>query len=927
MSDNSNSANGNSWTFLTSEVKGSGVESLGPVAESHGGPGDTEPEQLETKELQKPEFTDSLAEHNNGPEAPQVTPLENTEDAAVLKEPTLKDPAVENLTCLTPDPEQPSSQFDGHSESQPLLNTDSDTFSDSCTHIRPPPDSTLHSSASQDTEGISQEETSELRKTLKEDLEDKGSEYDGVRRRKVSQPTPVDHQDDDDEEEEGEEETFRPPHREDDIGFSLNKCIFGAIILLGLGTIFFSGVLMDLDEEGDVEGKELKDPKLQKEWVNLDISRDTPAGVQPPEILEKLTKESQQISLLQAQLQEQEGELKAAQLQVEEATKERTRREELEVENQRMKGELDKLPALQKELEQESEKVKKDLEAVPVIQQELELLRAKVTELSQSKDGAQDVSPPSSAEMPSAGHEKEVQKERKGKKRQEKVSEGEKEHQKEWKDMKDRKNDKSEKVEKLRKERESEEKETKKQKKVHKEEDKEWRGKEEKEGKRGKKQDDGKRWKDGEEKKFKESMKGERKDGGKNGGEEGEFKDERGKRQRKDSGKRWKNGEEEAEFKDERGKRQRKDDKKWKNGEEEGEFKEERGKRQRKDDKKWKNDEEDNEFTEQRGKREWKENKGKKEKPWQLEGGRWETKEQKRSGGGAKGDKEWKLKDKADENEWKRAGQVGSNNRKGGKEKNERKKDWKESGEWDGAKERRSPRGEGKTREEDAEEYPKGRGGNNERKKHEDKHGRGPKNEERDEGWKEEKRDKGDYQKTGEKWSKKDKSRPKSSEKMTHHLYSDRKQSKDLMHSEYWAEQRERIWHFHGSKEGCSGVTACAQAEGLTPVGQRDFEALLITYLTKVLAPEDRASKTEELNKLVGEFFHDGVFVHDQIPFREFVEDVADILEDMAEGEEEDEELEDEMEAFAIEAMEKFMLPDKGNKERRKESGRNRGPG
>lgn len=42
------------------------------------------------------------------------------------------------------------------------------------------------------------------------------------------------------EEEEGEEE-FQLPQREDDSGFSLNKCILGAIILLGLGTIFFSG--------------------------------------------------------------------------------------------------------------------------------------------------------------------------------------------------------------------------------------------------------------------------------------------------------------------------------------------------------------------------------------------------------------------------------------------------------------------------------------------------------------------------------------------------------------------------------------------------------------------------------------------------------------------------------------------------------------
>lgn len=42
-------------------------------------------------------------------------------------------------------------------------------------------------------------------------------------------------------EEEEEVEEFHLPQREDDSGFSVNKCILGALILLGLGTIFFSG--------------------------------------------------------------------------------------------------------------------------------------------------------------------------------------------------------------------------------------------------------------------------------------------------------------------------------------------------------------------------------------------------------------------------------------------------------------------------------------------------------------------------------------------------------------------------------------------------------------------------------------------------------------------------------------------------------------
>lgn len=43
------------------------------------------------------------------------------------------------------------------------------------------------------------------------------------------------------EEEEEKEEEFQLPQREADSGFSVNKCILGALILLGLGTIFFSG--------------------------------------------------------------------------------------------------------------------------------------------------------------------------------------------------------------------------------------------------------------------------------------------------------------------------------------------------------------------------------------------------------------------------------------------------------------------------------------------------------------------------------------------------------------------------------------------------------------------------------------------------------------------------------------------------------------
>lgn len=43
------------------------------------------------------------------------------------------------------------------------------------------------------------------------------------------------------EEEEEKEEDFQLPRQQEESGFSVNKCILAALILLGLGTIFLSG--------------------------------------------------------------------------------------------------------------------------------------------------------------------------------------------------------------------------------------------------------------------------------------------------------------------------------------------------------------------------------------------------------------------------------------------------------------------------------------------------------------------------------------------------------------------------------------------------------------------------------------------------------------------------------------------------------------
>ncbi|KAF5902314.1 pre-B-cell leukemia transcription factor-interacting protein 1 isoform X1, partial [Clarias magur] len=381
MADNS-STNGNSWTILAPEE--SGVESMGPQSD---GQGEVHAEPALTQSS-VPSDTPAKQTHPHDP--PQVTPLEGSEDAAVTHSTSLKEDAsssipvhVENLTSLTPDPEEQEASGIGF-ENQPLIDTES--FSDSYTHIRPSSVSTSLPGAleeeDEEEEHSQGEDKGELRKTLREEFqpEERANEGDGVRRRNVSVLTPLYHRDE--EEEEVEEEQFRHPRRqgEGDIGFTLNKCIFGALILLGLGTIFFS--------EGDADSKDLKYSEAKKQDY---AQGDVPGGVQPPEILDEMAKENQQIASLQAQLQEQEMELKAAQLQVEEGTKERLKREELEAENQRMRGELDKLPAIQKEYEQESEMVKKEservnkeLEALPAMQKELEHLRDKVAELTQS---------------------------------------------------------------------------------------------------------------------------------------------------------------------------------------------------------------------------------------------------------------------------------------------------------------------------------------------------------------------------------------------------------------------------------------------------------------------------------------------------------------------------------------------------------------
>ncbi|XP_043533429.1 cell cycle progression protein 1 isoform X4 [Chiloscyllium plagiosum] len=97
--------------------------------------------------------------------------------------------------------------------------------------------------------------------------------------------------------------------------------------------------------------------------------------------------------------------------------------------------------------------------------------------------------------------------------------------------------------------------------------------------------------------------------------------------------------------------------------------------------------------------------------------------------------------------------------------------------------------------------------------------------------------------------------------------------------------------HIHyRSPKGCSGVFECAHQESLSlfnkvldPIKVEDFHKLLHNYLQQEVVEFQRWS---ELEKFINRFFHNGLFIHDQMLFSDFVNDVEDYLEDIAEHQE-----------------------------------------
>ncbi|XP_074509710.1 pre-B-cell leukemia homeobox interacting protein 1b isoform X5 [Sebastes fasciatus] len=786
-------------------------------------------------------------------------------------------------------------QSEGLPEGLAQSSPDPDSFSDSYTHISPSPDDPPALLLSTETLGggeftqeeerlaqegalhplngeeLQQEEegselfprTTDLRKQAdslvdSEVGEKTGDEAEPEVKRRRSLLAALERIGRTEEEEEGEEE-FQLPQRRDDSGFSVNKCILGAVILLGLGTIFLSGVFMDLDEESDYGTMELKDAEVPGK-------------------------------------QAQKEELKVAKGQAAEGAKARLWWEEVEKENSRLKKEMTSLPVLQKE----NERMKRELESVPALQKELETLRSTVTELkhpSAASEAAQapvkpTTSPPSgkpedSTQVTAGSTEtqpkkpRDDQREKKKDVKKDKMDMGEK---KEWKESV-----KSEwKEGEIREQKDGGKAELKKGKQEPGKFDKE----KDKEGKQKRHSDETKQWKEKDRKKEKVSR-----------GDEGKpWKDREGKKDRVEKSERkegkdkdWIKHEKVKEGKQWRGKEEKKD---WKVGKDHGEKL--KGKEEWKGEKEWRKGKDGLKESEKekREKKDWKEKGEKKE--WKKKDGDWKSKNGK--------DHSKEGKGKGERKQWEERKNHGKE-RKGKDERiqwNEKKS--KDDKEWRKKDERKKQEEPLKTG------VDKDRKDRSSSQKHKDEH----------------------------------KSNSHHGHKEKHLWGDDRKPPHS--HSrpsqeqpEYWVQQRDRLQNNPKPAPQCDSLETCAQAEGLLPVPLPEFEAILDTYLAKAEEAGVDGAKREELKKLATEFFKDGVFVHDQTSFQEFVEDLTDILEDMVEGdddddndddsdtEEEDSAIEEEMEEFEKEVMKKFSLPgavekeEKSKGELKKESGRGRG--
>ncbi|XP_067366878.1 pre-B-cell leukemia homeobox interacting protein 1b isoform X4 [Channa argus] len=911
----------NSWTILTPEE--TLAETLKPLAEG------TEPngERLASAAG----FCCNRPENCSGPaEAPvdcHLVSEKQSGDTSTEHQPsvptTVTDPTVSTSSEVSGSLFTDSNAFSqstGLSEGPAESSPDPDSFSDSYTHITPspdePPTSLLRTETLEGGEFIQEEErlseegalhllygeepqkeregsdlSSEMTDigkqagsfVVSEFLEDRtkktGEEGEPeVRRRSILEAFERIGRK---EEEEEAEEDFQLPRRDEDSGLSVNKCILGAVILLGLGTIFISGFFMDLDEESEYGTRELKDSEVpgKQEWLNSEVPSSA-VNADNTEILNKLAEGNQQILALQAQLQAQKEELKVARGQAAQEAKERLRWQEVEKENSRLKAAMASLPVLQKE----NERMKRELESVLNLQKELETLRSTLTELKLSSASEAAQESVKLTTLPPSGQAKDT--------RQGTAGTEEKEAKKAW----------------------DEQNENKKnwKKKKYDIGEKDWKGRDRKEGHKMDRKDVGKtEWKmekheQGKSDKEKDKENKKKKDSD----ETKQWKEEMASKG--DEGKPWKAREGNKEWIE---KSERKDLKKGKDWKKTKHEKVNDGKqwRDREENIDWKGGNDHEERYRGKGEKEWKKMKG---------------------GFKESGKEKWERKDwkeKGEKREWKKNG-------KEGKGKGNRKQ-WEE--------------GENHGKSRDKERREKGERKQRSENKWNSKNGKDDKELKRKDERKPEKRE--EWKRDGEReqmhgaWKKDRSTFQKHKDEHTfisNHNHNHQEEQvwgdRDSPHThrrpsleqpDYWDQQRDRLQHNSKPSQHCSSLETCAQAEGLLPVTLPEFEAVLQIYLDKAEEVGVEAFIREELKKLTTEFFKNGVFVHDQMSFQDFVEDVSDILEHMVEGnkngEAEDSAIEEEIEEFENEVIKKFSVPAVAEKEVkgewRKENRRGRG--
>ncbi|XP_037739307.1 pre-B-cell leukemia transcription factor-interacting protein 1 isoform X2 [Chelonia mydas] len=120
-------------------------------------------------------------------------------------------------------------------------------------------------------------------------------------------------------------------------------------------------------------------------------------------------------------------------------------------------------------------------------------------------------------------------------------------------------------------------------------------------------------------------------------------------------------------------------------------------------------------------------------------------------------------------------------------------------------------------------------------------------------------------------------------------------------HNVFWEPPRLQRYR---APQGCTGVADCARQEGLelfgaelAPVQKGQFLQLLQGYMAGLGWGQHYAGLAARLD---GAFASDGTFAHDHLRFRHFVEDVEELLEELAEQEQGDEEAADDFEEYVL---------------------------